>query len=593
MGIATAVKEIVRTLFPGTMVNARSLEEAVAKMRDDDVGARTRPFVFPTVTLFDYTSSLKYCPPPDRVSNGHQFFLNWFMPPVVEALNSGTTAVFICLDRGSPINKDGEHAKRYKNTTMMAVPEYDGTSLVGDNTLPSNEDWEGFVNNKQLVGDLVYYLTDRLCQPQVNSANTFTPPPGKSVYIHGGRSMPPNRKQFPVLMASPEVLFVKNDLVLQESFGGLASLVPKRICGMDTNYPPEQLDALLEAELACLYFAKNYPQDDVLFVSPDGDMLLQLLLVAPDRIDPTTAKFRNTHYLKLKLDGNDDYVNINDLYLAIQNYKGLQEYENPVMAFVGVSVLLKNDYIHDFCYGVKNCPGEGPLEWITEINVPIVYQVLFSCAKEFRSLFSSEPKVRMDMNVNVLASINEQLWVKFVETCYIYKYRKTIAKKQEISHVRVTIADLIKTLNTYKNPAVRVMPNNRIRTFGRQLLWVFDYWFNSYRDTCIVNPPHAIFDNMPYYGWSIMASGDCLPAEDVSIKRPEETYDMNKMFKRSWEEFNSSSDHDEEEEKEKNPERTAKRFRISETLHRSQKQYKERHHIPTITEVVAATASKQ
>ena len=39
-------------------------------------------------------------------------------------------------------------------------------------------------------------------------------------------------------------------------------------------------------------------------------MLLQLLLLAPDRIDANTGRFKNRHYLKLRLDGNDDYVGI-------------------------------------------------------------------------------------------------------------------------------------------------------------------------------------------------------------------------------------------------------------------------------------------
>jgi hypothetical protein len=180
----------------------------------------------------------------------------------------------------------------------------------------------------------------------------------------------------------------------------------------------------------------------------------------------------------------------------------------------------------------------------------------------------------MNMNGACLVHIDDGLWKQFVYDMYIFKYRNTIAKKHKIAPKRVTIDMVRTTLEGYKNLKVRVMDDKLIRVFGRQILWVLEYWHNAYRNDCLVNPPHALLNDMSYYGWIIQASGDCLPAEDVAKNRPEETYDLTKMFKRSWEEFNSDAKGDGESQ-----ESVAKRFRIAETLHKSKKNYVTRPHI--------------
>lgn len=100
----------------------------------------------------------------------------------------------------------------------------------------------------------------------------------------------------------------------RKRLGGITDLIPKRHRDKNNHYPSNELEYLLEAEVACLYFARHHSNENCLFVTPDGDMLLQLLLMAPDRIDPVTGNFRNCHFLRLTLDGNDDFVDINALY---------------------------------------------------------------------------------------------------------------------------------------------------------------------------------------------------------------------------------------------------------------------------------------
>lgn len=576
MGIGGEVKTFIRDRWPGILINEKTLAKAMAADTDAQVSyPAPTTFRYPTVVCFDYTSALKM-PPSEDIVNGRQYITQRFLPPIIEAFNQGATTVYVCLDRGSPMNKDAEHRRRYTNTVFMPVPEDGEEDIISDMRIPNKDQWPGFVANKQLVGDLIYYITQSLLETQAKHENTFTPPPGKMLCLHGGRSTPPNRKQFPVLLPAPEVLFVQNTLVEQQTDYGLVNLVPKRSVGRMSDYPEAHVECLQEAELACLYFAKNYPQDDVLFVTPDGDMLLQLLLMAPDRINPETGTFRNTHYLQMRLGEMSDFVNINALYLAIQNDETLKLYENPVLTFVAVSTLLKNDYIHGFCYGVKTVPSEGPLSHITTNNIPVVYQVLFSFARKYRSMFQVQPKIRTNMGNPCLVTINDDLWTQYVHDCYIVRYRKTVAKKFKRPVDTITIKDVSFVVSGYANANTHVLSDNRIRVFGRQLLWVLEYWHNNYRGECLVNPPHALYEDTSYYGWIIQSSGECLPADEVSKGQPEQTRDLNLMFKRKWEEFDTSNVEADEKGDE---ERAAKRFRISEVLHKSKRAYANRPHI--------------
>lgn len=197
MGISKEVKDAIRALYPHTIRNCRSIKEFV-KSIEPPVAPN---FQFPTIVLFDYTAKLKYYPK-DRVRNGHEYFENWFLPPIATAYEDGASVVYVCFDRGmfllssfkepfvsnllgSPINKDLEHKKRYRDTEFMEIPNFDGETIITDTYIPPPEEWEGFVNNKQLVGELIHYVTQRLLDEQADLEHTFSPPPGKVRFLFG------------------------------------------------------------------------------------------------------------------------------------------------------------------------------------------------------------------------------------------------------------------------------------------------------------------------------------------------------------------------------------------------------------------------
>ncbi len=229
MGNEKAVKDFIRARWKGCIQNARSLEEAEKANQDPTYGAVSVPFKHPTMVCFDYTAALKYYPP-DRVANGHQYIFNWFLPPISDAFNNGASVVYVCFDRGSPANKDLEHKKRYKNSDFMPI------DIINDGIIPSAEHWNGFVNNKQLVGELIYYITQKLLDPQPNPESALTSPPGKMLVLRGARHTRPNREVFHVLLPHPEVLYVKNELIEERSTTGIVNLIPKRIVGSIGDY---------------------------------------------------------------------------------------------------------------------------------------------------------------------------------------------------------------------------------------------------------------------------------------------------------------------------------------------------------------------
>lgn len=151
--------------------------------------------------------------------------------------------------------------------------------------------------------------------------------------------------------------------------------------------------------------------------------------------------------------------------------------------------------------------------------------------------------------------------------CYLTKYRNAAAKKCKIPPDSVDIQDVRNLLMSYKNRDNDIMPLPRIRVFSRQLLWLLEYWHNNYRASCMVYPPHAVYNDKSYYGWMINASSECLPAEEVSLERPPETMSLNKMFQKTWDELGSLSEdieldpsdealfEEEEEEKEEKQEK--------------------------------------
>lgn len=89
----------------------------------------------------------------------------------------------------------------------------------------------------------------------------------------------------------------------------------------------------------------------------------------------------------------------------------------------------------------------------------------------------------------------------------------------------------------------------------------------------------------------INASSECLPAEEVSDERPNETKSINKMFKKKWKELESVEEEEEvkrgikrknEEELSSEKVKKARRFHVEKVIRNHADKYKIRKHLPEL-----------
>lgn len=151
------------------------------------------------VVIFDHTNQLKMLKTNATFNTGYDYLYKQILAPVDKEFELGARIVYMCFDRGAPINKGMEHARRAKNTVPMETPtdgfkhvickmqrdnerEYDNRfttdetiekwvrkevneldpSLLNDYKMISPSDWKSFVSNRYLSMRLVHYLTIRM-----------------------------------------------------------------------------------------------------------------------------------------------------------------------------------------------------------------------------------------------------------------------------------------------------------------------------------------------------------------------------------------------------------------------------------------------
>jgi hypothetical protein len=497
------------------------------------------------VYLFDATNRLKYVPhvtvrEGDQVvqrhaRTGREFFEAGLQRDVAAAYNCGPdrgTSVYLALDTGSPPNKAMEHERRQKGVTPMSDPAPDAPPLVDEFTLPMPEEWRSFIANKRARLDLLAYVTRAFLgdyvaglptgafEPDITVARRFTflPPPDCVFYLHGG-SLDDRRTAAIDAFGRPElppVLHYVEHAQQPIVVGGMHSREFQRTAGeVDAaRAPPERVARLLEGEMACLYYATLHPDEDCCFVSPDGDMLLQLLLFARDRLDPQTRTFRNRHYLVLRMPQSTDVVvDINRLYLDIAADARLQRagVNEPVATLCALGTLAKNDFIHRFAPGVGSFRASG-----SDLYEPFALHVLFAAPEQLAGLLRVGG-ARAPHVPPLAVHVDEACFLSFCDLLYVTKYRERTAKDRKCHPDSVTAA-MVREYLAARSSKNYMMEPRVARVYARQLAWVMLYWHNGYRGDCVVESPFATYAGLPYYGWEKTSHG-CAPAERVSVAR--------------------------------------------------------------------------
>lgn len=512
-----------------------------------------------TVWIFDHTSHLKYLPRDYKkkekspLTNGYDYVMNFFIKRPAKAFRKGANFVYICLDRGSPINKSIEHKKRYKGVVPMETPldYHNSPSLINDYqmTIKNDNEWKSFISNPFLYRRLIHYITMRLIGTRGNiddalkeyiensssydyndNLDDFTLDPygDKSLFLHGGRlSKPdPNRPLYythpepfllefktktmkTILTESNRVNTVKNTMektpddkkrknydINESDTTGLNSKEPfnkktklnngngngssygkytekiteysntiyetKRSVTIRRDYNQMILNNLLEGEVAAMYYAQMHIErgENVMFESPDIDMLMMLLLSCPDRLDPVSGNFICNVFVHLKVStpGLSRYVDVHKLWVNIYQSKPMpipkqvpskvfKKFENTseyVSKICAMCLLCGTDYVKNYCKGVTN-RKDGFIEDLfknttcgtdfieTKIGksvmdvkpVPWIVYVFLKYYEEFDEMITIY-RNNSSVNFNVIETIrniskvdiNEDLFIKFTHRVF-------------------------------------------------------------------------------------------------------------------------------------------------------------------------------
>lgn len=330
----------------------------------------------PHVVVFDHTKKLKYCR--EGLKTGEEFFDYHFIAETVKPLNeTKTMVVYVCLDRGSPSCKSIEHKSRYKVTESKKKDPKDDVEFkklverakktyISDTVGPASafaDVWKACISDKTFLSRLLIYLTvrfvgtkgvegkellDAIARLKTKSPYAslfddtkerceYIPPPNKRLYLFGGKLdsnercadvpfMAPNPLDKLIVIEGVDTSGVDATLSDQNARSSIyRRFSSKRRVYFDDSPDRIVLSNLLEGEIQAMHFAYKHTLagEDVMIVTPDGDVLMMALLSSVHRLDPSTGKFINRIFVCLEIPGGagrantKQYVNVNELWWNI------------------------------------------------------------------------------------------------------------------------------------------------------------------------------------------------------------------------------------------------------------------------------------
>jgi hypothetical protein len=522
-----------------------------------------------------------------------------------------------------------ERTEALKDHQRAVIDEH--SPIISDDVIPDKQQWSSFIANKRLYPEFVHYYTTRIIKPHYidDKDYSFRVPLGKVLYLWGGNlATPSSRKDrfdCPIAKINAEtyensVFFVGNEL----SEDGQHTRRTHGRCAPEC-FNLKALQNIKEGELAVMHLMTYVPYENITILSPDGDLIFLLLMACRDRIDPVTGQFRNSVKLRLvtpnslsssssssrsnsktkktkddggeeadeeedgveteygndynfdKAAGNVEEIDINLLYTMIMNDQLFHRagINDPISILTAVSVLIKNDYIFDFGYGL------GTVKLGNETNgnepIPTLLAVLLKNPYAFRHMVRviSQEKVRGTFSEVFPIYIDEDIFMSFARECYVLKYGKIAAKAMSIDENDITVENVRYYLykirgkkNNRKNKTTTTITRRRnrpvssalvmddgkeegeeattshsmevsdrsiknrmlvareLRVFARQLLWVLNYWQNGYRkDAEYPICPLSRYSGMSYYGYVQTYDGLCIKADIVSALTPRDRYE--------------------------------------------------------------------
>ena len=422
-------------------------------------------------------------------------------PAVKQIVCHGKRKEWRCV-RCKPLEKAVYHQECEKECVKKEPLSHTSGPHLAENSdaqLPFlAQDWMRFATDSE---NLRRELYPRL----VNALLCVTLPAGKYLYISG---FPLQIKE--VLEWAPNTTLHREKHVVIEPWSlPIPQNAPKEVfChtmiieGGVKRLVPAMYNEIQEADNGIFYYLSFFPEpyrQKVLI--NDGDAISIGLFLAQEYSLGPDAR---AHELFLMLPNRQgaspfEYVNLSLLYDAVGRTFEFEKagVQNRVATLVFLIVLSGTDFFQDFCYGIgtKTKWNDNPDK--REKQTKGVWDTFFDKADLFSHLvqfYRGAPSVRTERRI----VLDEHLFERFVQECFISKYGKTIVKKRKTQSGEgdITFAQIRAHV---KSKERQPPPDNVILRQCRQICWNLNYWINAWRNVNV--DPFERHMDLPYYGY--------------------------------------------------------------------------------------------
>ena len=366
------------------------------------------------------------------------------------------------------------------------------------------KDWMRFASDSANLRNELY---PRIINRILNS----TIPYGKVMYLNGFpfkmkevKHYHPNYTNGTPLPNAKDVMvdnyivdfWSEEDLPLKSTDYDLGHTV--RLEGNNKMFFPLMYNTIYEADHAIFFFLQFFPQyyKHMVFIN-DGDAISIGLTLAKEYLH---CQLQEQHELWLCLPVKDDsgrrfeYVNLSHLCSLIDNAPEFVEagVQSPVMTYIYLIILSGTDFFEKVCHGIG-----FKTEWKPESKqTPGIMDTFMEKIDMFSHLiqfYIGEPSVKRQKRV----VIDEQLFLIFLQYCYMGKYGEAAKKKQKTKEITY---DIIQAhCSKLKDANARPPSDDIMLRMCRQIDWNLNYILNGWRNIYI--DPFEEYEGKPYYGY--------------------------------------------------------------------------------------------
>ena len=272
----------------------------------------------------------------------------------------------------------------------------------------------------------------------------------------------------------------------------------------------EMHNSIIEADNACFYYQRFYPNFRYMVCINDGDAFPISLLQACER------NLRVKQYLclpdrrgkkKTAMSAGEskkvfkyEYVDVNKLYKAVQEHPPFQKcgVSNGVVTLVFLIVLTGTDFFQKYAPGIGHVTKWKDDEKARAKQTHGIWDTFWAQLQMFTHLVQWNSDAQPpDPTAHRRIVIDEELFTLFTYYCYMNKYGKRARKKLRLK--TLSIDNLRVYCSGLKKKENHLPDQQQIRLWARQILWNMMYWLNAPRNITI--DPCEQHKGQSYYGY--------------------------------------------------------------------------------------------